>query len=178
MHPDSSTSLVSCQLAALEKRFWSKVDRSAGPDGCWLWTAYRLPGGYGQFSIGNTLQRAHRVAWELTHGPIPAGMHCLHRCDNPSCVNPAHLFLGTQKDNVRDMRTKKRHDWSGLHLGRERLYPMGEGCSWHRLTADEVLEIRVRYAAGGISTRALAADYGVSGHHVWAIVSRKVWRHI
>lgn len=95
---------------AIEDRFWSKVNRR-GPDDCWLWLA-SLCQGYGQ--IAGTVDgkrrpvSAHRVAWELTHGAIPEGLSVLHRCDNPPCVNPAHLFIGTQPDNLSDARRKGR----------------------------------------------------------------------
>jgi hypothetical protein len=94
-------------------RFWKKVDQSGGPDACWVWTAGRGGTmGYGSFQMGtyrNTHHvRAHRMAWELTNGPIPAGKYVCHRCDNPPCCNPAHLFLGTQGDNLRDMYAKGR----------------------------------------------------------------------
>ena len=92
-------------------RFWDKV--TIGDD-CWEWQAYRIPppSGYGQFGMGGRRGRmhpAHRVAWLLWHGTIPEGMRVLHRCDNPPCVRPDHLFLGTQADNVRDMHQKGRY---------------------------------------------------------------------
>lgn len=77
---------------------------------CIEWTGYRLPSGYGQTRVkGRGLQRAHRVAWEEVHGPIPEGMYVCHRCDNPPCVNVDHLFLGTPVDNATDMTSKERH---------------------------------------------------------------------
>lgn len=95
----------------LEERFWPKVDKSPGkgPNGdCWLWTGCKLPKGYGQIGIANVPALAHRVSYELANGPIPEGLHVLHACDNPSCVNPTHLLAGTPKDNMQDMISKGR----------------------------------------------------------------------
>jgi hypothetical protein len=93
------------------ERFWSKVSKS---DGCWLWIAYRDEKGYGAFGFKGKVQRAHRVAYELALGPIAPGMHVLHSCDNPSCVNPSHLRLGTHADNMRDRIERGRNP----HLNR------------------------------------------------------------
>lgn len=91
--------------AGIIKRFWAKVDRTAS---CWLWTAAKTPDGYGKLGIRCYMEYAHRLSWEMHRGPIPAGMLVLHRCDTPSCVNPAHLFIGTQFDNMQDMVAKGR----------------------------------------------------------------------
>ena len=90
--------------------FWGRVDRR-GADECWPWTGLRLPWGYGSLRLRGhkSPSRAHRLMYEFKHGPIPVGQCVCHRCDNPRCVNPAHLFLGTQTDNLRDMRDKGRH---------------------------------------------------------------------
>jgi len=87
------------------KRFWSKVDTSGE---CWNWTASTDHDGYGYFAIGLKTAKSHRVSWEISNGPIPAGMHVLHKCDNPRCVRPSHLFLGTNSDNMSDKVTKRR----------------------------------------------------------------------
>jgi hypothetical protein len=87
------------------ERFWNKVERG---DGCWEWRGAKSRFGYGRFIVGRNNRLAHRVAWAATRGEIPVGMNVCHRCDNPSCVNPDHLFLGTQRDNVRDMHEKGR----------------------------------------------------------------------
>lgn len=90
-------------------RFWTKVDRSAGDSRCWPWLAYRGPKGYGRFFAGGKMWVAHAVAWRIENGEPAHGLFVLHRCDNPSCCNPRHLFLGTIQDNNRDMVAKGRH---------------------------------------------------------------------
>lgn len=96
------------------ERFWEHVDRR-GPDECWPWLGKGNGDGYGRIGIGSRADKsgrdiaAHRFAWELEYGPIPAGMNVCHRCDNPPCTNPWHLFLGTQTDNLADMVSKGRH---------------------------------------------------------------------
>ena len=96
------------QREPLAERFWSKVSKS---DGCWLWVAFRDRNGYGRFGTSalNRSTLAHRTSYSLTFGDIPEGMHVLHKCDNPPCVNPDHLFLGTDKDNAQDCKAKGRH---------------------------------------------------------------------
>jgi hypothetical protein len=90
-------------------RFWSRVAEGE-PDECWEWIGARGPQGYGMFQVKIRMaRRAHRISYELAHGPIPEGMQVLHRCDNPPCVNPAHLRLGTARDNTYDMLAKGRH---------------------------------------------------------------------
>jgi HNH endonuclease len=101
---------------SLADRFWEKVKKT---DGCWEWTARRLPKGYGTISCVDhrTSLCAHRVSWELHNGPIPDGMWVLHHCDNPQCANPDHLFLGTHTQNMRDMLAKGRGRWRQAKRG-------------------------------------------------------------
>lgn len=89
-------------------RFWRHVDKSGD---CWVWTARRAKGskGYGLTTIGRVTVKAHRLSWQLANGPIPSGLHVCHRCDNPPCVRPDHLFLGTHQDNMADKVRKGRH---------------------------------------------------------------------
>lgn len=90
-----------------EDRFWEKVDKT---ENCWLWSASVNNQGYGEIHLGerNDHCYAHRFSWMINKGPIPKGLFVLHRCDNPRCVNPNHLFLGTQKDNLHDAMAKGR----------------------------------------------------------------------
>ena len=93
---------------SLSERFWSRVDQSGGPDACWTWTAGGDQSGYGLVSVDGRNQRTHRVSWVLHHGAIPLGLLVLHYCDNPPCVNPAHLHLGDTAQNMREMSERRR----------------------------------------------------------------------
>lgn len=152
----------------LAERFWPKV--SFGP-GCWEWQGARhvKAGGYGTFGLDRrTMVRAHRMSYELAVGPIPAGMLVLHRCDNPPCVRPSHLFLGTPKDNTADMDRK----------GRRRVGSRPGELNHHaKLTESQVVEIRRRYEAGE-QAQALAVEFGVSSPLISYIGKRKAWRHV
>lgn len=99
----------------ITNRFWQRVNKSGSipahcPElgSCWEWTGAKVKGGYGSFRIGKSARYSHRIAWELSNGHISNGLRVLHKCDNPVCCNPMHLFLGTQADNVKDMLTKGR----------------------------------------------------------------------
>lgn len=147
----------------IASRFWAKVDRR-GPRECWPWVASRLPGGYGQFAVAKAVGgkgrplRSSRIAWELVRGAIPRGMWVLHECDNPPCCNPAHLFLGTRLDNIRDMWTK----------GRGKGSPPGER-GWNaKLSNADVAAIK-RALVAGERHWVIAARYGVSRVHVTRI---------
>lgn len=147
---------------SLEERFWSKVAKGGG---CWEWTRYREPDwGYGIFRAvpGESMQKAHRVSWEIAHGPIPEGMQVCHRCDNPPCVRPDHLFLGTHLDNMRDRNAKGRQSRDGS--------TPGENSTSAKLTDEQVKDIRDRYLAGGVLQQDLAAEYNISQTQISRIV--------
>jgi hypothetical protein len=147
-----------------ETRFWAKVAR--GP-GCWEWTG-ALSRGYGQFAVGGSKRvlGAHRVSWEHVNGPVPPGLFVLHRCDNPRCVRPDHLFIGTIKDNTADMLAKGRHN-----------PPRGSRCGTSKLTESDAAAIR-SLAAEGFAHPIIASRFSVSRPTVSLIVARKTWRHV
>ena len=138
-------------------RFWAKVHISA-PEVCCEWTASKWPSGYGQFAWASQYGReapkgAHRCAWEMTFGAIPKGQSVLHSCDNPGCVNPSHLFLGTHDDNMADAVAKGRY---------RRARPRRR-----KLTTEQVLNIRQRVAIGQRGTaNAVAREFGVSRAYI------------
>lgn len=147
-------------------RFWLKVNKRAEGE-CWEWTASKSRG-YGQLSSkkGQSPHKAHRVSWILHYGDVPEGMCVCHKCDNSSCVNPGHLFLGTQKENMKDMARKGR----GHKTGHD-----GESNAQSKLTLEQVGEIREAYSVGGVSQAALGAQYSVSASTVGLIVRNEHW---
>lgn len=150
-------------MPSIESRLWAKVNKSDG-DGCWEWTGPRARGGYGILSHG-LLRRAHRISWTLTNGPIPVGLWVLHRCDNPPCVRPEHLFLGTGADNIADRQKKKRGRWL-----------LGEDHHEAKLTEENVRYIRASYPIETI--KGMAARFGVSTAAVGYAARGHTWRRI
>ena len=150
----------------LEGRFWAKVDKSAaGPNGdCWEWQAYLNARGYGVINVFGKLDLAHRISWAFAFDrKVPDGMCVCHSCDNPKCVNPAHLWIGTNRDNVNDRQRKGRHTpCRGTQNGKS------------KLSEAEVLQIR---ASTG-SHAELSRQFGVTHQVIRAIRVGQIWRHL
>ncbi len=153
----------------LRASLWDRFHDKVFPDpncGCWLWSGGRNENGYGIIGLGRRSQgvgKTHRVAWELYNGPIPDGMCVLHKCDNPPCCNPAHLRLGTLKDNARDTVSKGRN-WIPNNRG--------ENAKWGKLTTEQARDI----ASRRLTSNAFAALYGVSRSAVFRIWEGKNWK--
>lgn len=146
-----------------KERFWSKVNKT---DNCWEWKFGVDLDGYGQFYMNKSNNRAHRIAWIFENGQIANNLCVLHRCDNPGCVNPSHLFLGTIKDNVVDMDFKHRRN------------PIKNEKVWKAtLSCDDVVEIR-KLRSGGAKLKDLAKKYSVSFQAISAIHRRINWKNI
>jgi len=141
----------------IEKIFFGRSD-------CWYFGGSLDNGGYGMIER----KKSHRVSWNLFNGEIPKGMNVLHKCDVRNCVNPDHLFLGTQKDNVLDMCIKKRNKSNT---------PLGEKNHLSKLKGYQVFEMREIYARGGISYKKLAEKYGISAMTAFRAVTKQSWRH-
>ncbi len=164
-------------------RFWAKVNKS---DGCWEWAASTNNKGYGQLMIqpGEIFETkrpvlAHRFSWMIHFGEIPDGLSVCHKCDNPQCVNPNHLFLGTHADNMHDMIRKGKgpqNQPNVMHTHPEKRH-WGERNGQAKLTAKQVRDIRVGFQLG-YSMSELGNLYGVTRHAIGRIVRRQAWAHI
>jgi hypothetical protein len=160
-------------VAEVRRRFFAGFCPEA-LSGCWLWDGPALSGRpYGVISIGSRDRGmrllAHRVAFLLSHGPIPARMFVCHKCDVPACVNPDHLFLGTQRDNMRDCQRKGRLKFHAFETGES--HPLA------RLSADVVRAMRARHAHGA-TYKALAIEVGVSDTTARRAIRKETWKHV
>lgn len=144
--------------------FWSKVEKT---DGCWIWTGpFNTTARYGSMRFGSIKMLSHRYSWVLHNGTIPDGLVVCHKCDNPPCVNPEHLFLGTHHDNVHDKMKKNR----AVNVIGSKI-----GCAV--FVESEVFDIRVR-AASGESVKSLAKEYEASETAVRQLVKGNTWKHV
>ena len=146
---------------SLRQRLEHYTDRNGGPDACWTWMASSTNEGYGKIFFERRLHLAHRKWWEVTNGPIPVGMYLCHKCDNPICVNPNHMFVGTPADNARDMIRKQRG-------------AQGEKQHMAKLTAERVMAIR----NDPRPQAAIASDYGITQSNVSCIRRGLTWGHV
>ena len=151
------------RLSPLE-RFLNKVQKSDDPDGCWIWTASTFQNGYGSFRYGPHKVKAHRFAYETFIGAIPDDMFVCHRCDTPACVNPAHLFIGTPKDNSGDCVNKGR-------------MTHGANCHTARLTDQQVIEMRQLFRSGWTRDR-LTERFNISRQSISRVLRRASWTHL
>ncbi len=172
-----------------QARFWAKVDTTGGIFACWPWLGGRNAKGYGSFAIGGRHYMAHRIAMEIATGePLPPDQIAMHTCDNPPCVNPAHLRPGTVAENQRDMAEKGRapfrqhpelirrgeRHWFRLH---PELAARGSRNGFAKLDEDAVREIRRRWSAGESRTD-LAAAFGISPSNLWLVATGRRWKHV
>lgn len=145
-------------------RLWARVEKTPT---CWLWQGYKLRSGYGRVMYLGRNYTTHRLSWALTNGPIPDGLWVLHKCDNPPCVRPDHLFLGTRQDNVDDMVAKRRHVAIAPDFKRNA-----------KVTREQVVAIRQEYAAGGVRYDDIAARHGMTRGAVGHIISGRSWPNV
>lgn len=154
----------------MKARFWARVDVKIGRKPCWEWKALINDSGYGLFPHERRSLRAHRVAWSLVNGPIPKGLQVCHHCDNRKCVNPDHLYVGTQKDNIADMMDRDRG--SGQFTVERNPKPKT------KLTRDQVLEVRRLGAQGALSQKEIGRRFGIRQTNVSKILRRESWRNL
>lgn len=166
-----------------EKRFWKKVNKN-GPTmphmstPCWMWLGWQRPGGYGQIKVGKYNIAVHRFSYELHNGSIPDGLLVCHDCDNRMCVNPDHLWPGTQADNNADKEQKGRGVYPKGRIVPLELRPKGESHGCAKLTKAQVIEIRRRHAQDKTSNYRLGIEFNVNPGTIHDIVNRKTWKHI
>lgn len=136
-------------------KFWRNVEQKE--TGCWEWMGAKTKNGYGHMNIFYKNQYAHRISYEIKYGEIPVGMVACHKCDNPACVNPDHIFIGTQKDNIQDMIKKGRNEIVG-----NMKYPFSK-----------IIEIRDKYNNGEKNYSKLGRIFGISKQYIWFIINNK-----
>lgn len=146
----------------MNRRFWEKVNKTKN---CWHWIAGKDRCGYGIFRFRNKIQMAHRVSWIIRNKEIPLGLCVLHKCDNPSCVNPKHLFLGTKKDNAIDMVQKNRN-YSPNNIG-----------GIPKLKNEDIGKIR-QLNRKGTTQKEIGKLFNVCPSHISKILSGDCWSHI
>lgn len=182
-------------IQPVEPRFWARVDKK-GPDECWEWTGNKAGKGYGAISVNGRRHYVHRVSLYLAEEfDLDSPLFVLHRCDNPRCVNPAHLFTGTQNDNIQDAKAKGRmafqigkgywpsgddhpsRRWSAEVRARIIAPHTGENSSRSKLTEADIAQM-FELRTAGMLLREIADRFSVSRSNVCLILNRKAWRHL
>jgi hypothetical protein len=153
-------------------RFYTKVDKTTTPNGCWIWTASKDDKGYGNYGCPenskNKKYRAHRFSYLISKGPIPEDLVVRHKCDNPSCVRPEHLELGTQYDNIQDRVNRNRSNTA-----------IGSKSGSSKLIDDQVKEIKTRVKLGYYgNVKELSLEFNISKSAIRKIALNKTWKHI
>lgn len=160
--------------------FWAKINVTENKDECWEWKEYVDKNGYGRFKIGRTFFPSHRVSFSLSKkGKLSSFLVC-HKCDNPKCCNPAHLFLGTQQENIDDCIAKGRYitgDKNGM-VKHPELVTKGDKHHNAKFTDSQIIDIRKIYAEGKTSHKKLGKIYSVSANTIKDIVNGKTWKHL
>lgn len=149
------------------ERFWSKVDKTSNPNGCWEWKANKLKAGYGKFKFQGKTFSSHRFVFLILRGNIPNKFCVLHKCDNPSCVYPKHLKLGTFKDNMQDKIKKGRAN-----------SVKGEKVTGSKLNTSDIVWIREMYATNLYSHQDIALKFQVTRSMIGYIIRKNNWKHI
>lgn len=161
-----NTSSLPLLTAKEQQRFWRKINKLS-PSECWPWTGATNTRGYGKFRVNKKLYYATRMVWFLAHGAQPDGLGLLHKCDNPICCNPDHLFLGSRADNVADMTSKRRNR-----------VPLGSDHSNATLTDSDVIAIRRLRATTSLTGVEIGKQFGVTKSTVARIITRQIWKHL
>ncbi len=159
--------------------FSKKLNKSAGENGCWPWIGAVNRRGYGVTSINHRLVTTHRLAYFYEHGSFPDGLCVCHRCDNPPCCNPAHLFIGTTQDNTADMVRKKRQS-SGEKHSKAIMPGRYRGIAHYaaKMTEAEVLNVRRLFDVENLSPRSISKTLNLPWRRVQKIAYRQTWKHI
>ena len=147
-----------------KERFWMRVNVK-NEEECWKWLGSFSSTGYGQIVVNGKNSRTHRVSWVLHYGDIPKRLHVLHKCDNRWCVNPRHLYLGTNLDNIKDKISRGRHSKGTMR-------PMA------KLTDEKVRQMRTKFLGGKHTYFEVAKDFNMSLGQTWMIINQKAWKHV
>lgn len=145
-----------------EEQFWSRASRVGE---CWIWQGSLTTNGYGRLLVKGRWLGTHKIAFLLSHGSVPDGLEVCHTCDNRACIRPDHLFLGTHRENMQDMKTKGRSTYGTKHFNAQ-------------LTEDDIRQIRALYVPWKVTCRQLGEMFGTSYKNISRIVRREAWAHV